>query len=154
VLQFGELEIDLLNRRVRAGVTEIRLTSLEQRLLYLLAANAGRVLTRDEIMDHLWGNDFAAGSTRRRPPACATCARSSGTAGGAPLHRHRPRPGATASCPRRRTRGGPLHACPRDAASPDPGPTSGAASGAAHSSRHSATAVGVTLSWCDTQLVV
>ena len=62
VLQFGELEIDLLNRRVRAGRTEIQLTSLEQRLLYLLAANAGRVLTRDEIMDHLWGNDFVAES--------------------------------------------------------------------------------------------
>ena len=62
VLQFGELEVDLLNRRVRAGLTEIQLTSLEQSLLYLLAANAGRVLTRDEIMDHLWGVDFVAES--------------------------------------------------------------------------------------------
>jgi DNA-binding response OmpR family regulator len=62
VLRLGELEIDLLNRRVRAGATELHLTSLEQSLLYLLAANAGRLLTRDEILDHLWGVDYAAES--------------------------------------------------------------------------------------------
>jgi DNA-binding response OmpR family regulator len=62
VLRLGELEIDILNRRVRAGATELHLTSLEQSLLYLLAANAGRLLTRDEILDHLWGVDYAAES--------------------------------------------------------------------------------------------
>ena len=62
VLRLGELEIDILNRRVRAGTSELHLTSLEQSLLYLLAANAGRLLTRDEILDHLWGVDYAAES--------------------------------------------------------------------------------------------
>src|SRR5580765_5788549 len=62
VLRLGDLEIDILNRRVRAGETELHLTSLEQSLLYLLAANAGRVLTRDEILDHLWGADYVAES--------------------------------------------------------------------------------------------
>src|SRR5450759_2756932 len=62
VLRLGGLEIDILNRRVRAGDTELHLTSLEQSLLYLLAANAGRLLTRDEILDHLWGTDYVAGS--------------------------------------------------------------------------------------------
>jgi len=62
VLRVGELEIDILNRRVRAGTSELHLTSLEQSLLYLLAANAGRLLTRDEILDHLWGVDYAAES--------------------------------------------------------------------------------------------
>jgi two-component system alkaline phosphatase synthesis response regulator PhoP len=38
------------------------LTPLGQSLLYLLAANAGRVLTRDEIMGYLWGTDFIAES--------------------------------------------------------------------------------------------
>ena len=37
-------------------------SALEQSLLYLLAANAGRLLTRDEILDHLWGVDYAAES--------------------------------------------------------------------------------------------
>jgi len=47
---------------VRAGTSELHLTGLEQNLLYLLAANAGRLLTRDEILDALWGVDFVADS--------------------------------------------------------------------------------------------
>jgi DNA-binding response OmpR family regulator len=62
VLRLGELEIDLLNRRVRVGDHDLQLTALDQGLLYLLAANAGRVVTRDEILDHLWGADFVAES--------------------------------------------------------------------------------------------
>lgn len=62
VLRLGDLEIDILNRRVRAGQTELHLTSLEQSLLYLLAANAGRLLTRDQILDYLWGADYIAES--------------------------------------------------------------------------------------------
>jgi DNA-binding response OmpR family regulator len=61
-IRLGELEIDILNRSVRAGGHELHLTSLEQSLLYLLAANAGRLLSRDEILDHLWGTDYAAES--------------------------------------------------------------------------------------------
>jgi DNA-binding response OmpR family regulator len=62
VLRLGDLEIDILNRRVRASGAELHLTSLEQSLLYLLAANAGRLLTRDEILDYLWGADYVAQS--------------------------------------------------------------------------------------------
>ena len=62
VLRLAGLEIDILNRRVRAGEKDLHLTSLEQSLLYLLAANAGRLLTRDEILDHLWGTDYVAQS--------------------------------------------------------------------------------------------
>jgi DNA-binding response OmpR family regulator len=62
VLRLGQIEIDILNRQVRAGSSEIHLTALEQSLLYLLAANAGRVVTRDEILDALWGADFVAES--------------------------------------------------------------------------------------------
>jgi len=62
VLRLGDLEIDILNRRVRARDTELHLTAIEQSLLYLLAANAGRLLTRDEILDHLWGADYVAES--------------------------------------------------------------------------------------------
>jgi two-component system KDP operon response regulator KdpE len=62
VLRLGDLEIDILNRHVRAGSSELHLTGLEQALLYLLAANAGQVVTRDEILDMLWGPDFVAES--------------------------------------------------------------------------------------------
>ncbi|HYO45411.1 MAG TPA: response regulator transcription factor, partial [Gemmatimonadota bacterium] len=57
-LRIGDLEIDVLNRKVVAGDPELHLTSLEQALLYLLAANAGSVLTREQILDALWGTDF------------------------------------------------------------------------------------------------
>jgi len=62
VIKVGELEIDILNRTVRAGTIDLHLTSLEQSLLYLLAANAGRVVSREEILDTLWGTDYVAES--------------------------------------------------------------------------------------------
>jgi DNA-binding response OmpR family regulator len=62
VIRMGELEIDILHRSVRAGDAELHLTALEQSLLYLLAANAGRVVSREEILDALWGQDYVAGS--------------------------------------------------------------------------------------------
>jgi two-component system KDP operon response regulator KdpE len=62
VLRLGDLEIDILNRHVRAGSLAIQLSGLEQGLLYLLAAHAGEVVTREEILDTLWGPDFVAES--------------------------------------------------------------------------------------------
>jgi two-component system KDP operon response regulator KdpE len=56
-LRIGDIEIDLLNRRVLTGQHELHLTTLEQALLYLLAANAGTVLSREQILDALWGAD-------------------------------------------------------------------------------------------------
>ncbi|MCD6029965.1 MAG: response regulator with CheY-like receiver domain and winged-helix DNA-binding domain [Thermomicrobiales bacterium] len=62
IVRFGDLEIDILHRRARIEGRDLRLTSLELGLLYLLAANGGRVLTRDEILDDLWGVDHVAES--------------------------------------------------------------------------------------------
>jgi DNA-binding response OmpR family regulator len=56
------MQLDILNRRVRIGDDDLHLTGLEQSLLYLLAANAGQIISRDQIMDSLWGVDYAAGS--------------------------------------------------------------------------------------------
>jgi two-component system KDP operon response regulator KdpE len=60
VQRLGELEIDILHRQVRAGSSELHLTGLEQSLHYLLAARAGQVVTRDEILDALWGVDYVS----------------------------------------------------------------------------------------------
>ncbi len=62
VINLGELEIDILNRTVRDGTTELQLSALEQSMLYLLASNAGRVVSREEILDTLWGVDYVAES--------------------------------------------------------------------------------------------
>jgi len=62
VIQVGDLKMDILNRSAWAGTAQLHLTSLEQSLLYLLAANSDRVVTREEILDTLWGVDFVAES--------------------------------------------------------------------------------------------
>ena len=61
-IRLGEIEIDIVHRQVRAGDSVVHLTSIEQNLLYLLASRAGRVVSRDEILDGVWGTDFLAES--------------------------------------------------------------------------------------------
>jgi len=60
VVRLGALAIDALSRKVMVGGTEARLSAMEMSLLYLLATNAGRVVTRDEIVQALWGTDLVA----------------------------------------------------------------------------------------------
>jgi DNA-binding response OmpR family regulator len=61
-INVGDIEIDIVNRQVRAGTSVIHLSGIEQSLLYLLASRGGRVITRDEILDAVWGTDFIAES--------------------------------------------------------------------------------------------
>ncbi len=61
-IRLGEIEIDILNRQVRAGSSVVHLSGIEQSLLYLLASRSGQVVTRDEILDTIWGVDFVAES--------------------------------------------------------------------------------------------
>jgi len=61
-ITIGEVEIDILNREVRTGTSVIHLSGIEQSLLYLLASRGGQVLSRDEILDSIWGTDFVAES--------------------------------------------------------------------------------------------
>ena len=61
-IRIGEIEIDILAREVRAGRSVIHLSSIEQSLLYLLASRAGHVVSRDDILDAVWGTDFVAES--------------------------------------------------------------------------------------------
>ncbi len=61
-IRIGEMEIDIVGREVRAGSSIIHLSGLEQSLLYLLASRGGRVVTRDEIVDAVWGMDLVAES--------------------------------------------------------------------------------------------
>ena len=62
VIRLGEIEIDILSREVRAGRSIIHLSGIEQSLLYLLASRAGHVVSRDDILDAIWGTDFVAES--------------------------------------------------------------------------------------------
>ena len=61
-IRMGEVAIDILNREVRTGGSVIHLSSIEQSLLYVLASRAGQVVSRDEILDAVWGTAFVAES--------------------------------------------------------------------------------------------
>ena len=61
-IRLGEIEIDIVNRQVRAGDSVVHLCGIEQSLLYLLASRGGRVVTREEILDAIWGTDFVTES--------------------------------------------------------------------------------------------
>ena len=61
-IRLGEIEIDIVSRQVRAGHSVVHLSGIEQSLLYLLASRGGRVVTREQILDAIWGPDFVAES--------------------------------------------------------------------------------------------
>jgi DNA-binding response OmpR family regulator len=61
-IKLGEMELDILDRKVRTGESVVSLSVIEQSLLYLLASRGGQALTRDEILDAIWGTDFVAES--------------------------------------------------------------------------------------------
>lgn len=56
------LEIDLYKRTVKREGTPINLTSKEFLLLEYLAENTNRVLSKNQIMENVWGLDFDTGS--------------------------------------------------------------------------------------------
>lgn len=57
VIQVADLEIDSRSHRVTRGGQEIRLTPREYSLLEALARNVGRTLTRDVILERIWGSE-------------------------------------------------------------------------------------------------
>ncbi|EHR70558.1 response regulator with CheY-like receiver domain and winged-helix DNA-binding domain [Burkholderiales bacterium JOSHI_001] len=60
VLRFGRLEVDLGARQVRVDGQPRELTGHQFDLLVVLAQSAGRVLSRDQIMDALKGHPLEA----------------------------------------------------------------------------------------------
>lgn len=58
VLRVGDLELDRLRQQVRRAGKRIDLTSKEYALLEYLASNAGRILSRTMIIEHVWDQSF------------------------------------------------------------------------------------------------
>jgi DNA-binding response OmpR family regulator len=58
-VEFGELHISLEKRKVRIGSGFVDLTSKEFDLLVRFASNPGRVYTRQELLDLVWGYRFS-----------------------------------------------------------------------------------------------
>jgi two-component system response regulator MprA len=57
-LRYADLKLDLLGRTAQRGQRDIQLTSTEFDLLALLMTHAGQVITKDQILQQLWGHDF------------------------------------------------------------------------------------------------
>ena len=58
-ISFGSITVDLARRRVTREGEPIHLTPIEYRLLTLLLANAGRVLTQRQLLQEVWGPSHA-----------------------------------------------------------------------------------------------
>jgi two-component system response regulator RegX3 len=63
VFSVGRFRVDPTRRRIWSGHKQIALTSREYELFIYLARNAGRVVSRDEILREVWGWSFGDPST-------------------------------------------------------------------------------------------
>ena len=57
-IRLDGLEVDLMEQRVSVGGRALNLTPIQQTLLYLLAANAGKALSREDLLATIWGGEF------------------------------------------------------------------------------------------------
>jgi two-component system response regulator RegX3 len=58
VLEAGDIRLDLARHALSVRGEEVPLPRKEFEVLELLMANAGRVLTRDTLLDRVWGGDY------------------------------------------------------------------------------------------------
>ena len=61
-LAIADLELDQDSHQVRRAGTEVTLAPREFKLLRYLMTNAGRVLSREQILDHVWDYNFTGDS--------------------------------------------------------------------------------------------
>ena len=57
--QLGDLKISYADRRVMVAGQPVQLSATEYKLLAELSANAGRVLTHDQLLQRVWGFDYS-----------------------------------------------------------------------------------------------
>ena len=61
-ISIGDLSIDLTQHLVTLHGKEVAVTPIEYRLLAYLARNAGRVVTQDLLLEHVWGPEYVGES--------------------------------------------------------------------------------------------
>ena len=61
VIKIGNVELDEYNVNVKVNGKEIELTSIEYGILKLLMKNAGRILTKNQIFENVWNEEFLGG---------------------------------------------------------------------------------------------
>lgn len=63
ILRFSDVEVDFLKHEVKKNGIKVELTLKEFELLDILMKNNGKVLTRDVLLDKIWGYEYV-GETR------------------------------------------------------------------------------------------
>ncbi len=58
IMQFGEVVIDKQSQQLTIGTTRLTIPRREFDLLHQLASFPGRVFSREELIEHVWGLDF------------------------------------------------------------------------------------------------
>ena len=58
-IKVGDLQIDVIKHKVTVKGREVALTSREYNLLSLLASNPGKVYSREELLEEIWGDDYS-----------------------------------------------------------------------------------------------
>ena len=61
-LRVGDLRLDLRTRKATVAGREVDLSTREFALAEIFLRNAGQVLSREQLLDHVWGYDFDPGS--------------------------------------------------------------------------------------------
>jgi DNA-binding response OmpR family regulator len=74
VFQFGDCKLDLAAHKLFRTEEEVMLTAKEFRLLEFLTKRPGRALTRDQILDGVWGSDIMVND--RSVDRCVTTLRA------------------------------------------------------------------------------
>jgi DNA-binding response OmpR family regulator len=62
VIQAGSVRLDLRTRRATKGGRDIDLSAREFKLAEIFMLNPGQVLSREQLLSHVWGYDFDPGS--------------------------------------------------------------------------------------------
>ncbi len=62
VLEAGTLRLDLRTRRATRGGRDVDLSAREFKLAEIFMLNPGQVLSREQLLSHVWGYDFDPGS--------------------------------------------------------------------------------------------
>jgi DNA-binding response OmpR family regulator len=58
VFRYKDMVIDFTSRRVMVNNQELKLTSTEYKMLTYITTNAGRVVTPDQLLDKVWGEEY------------------------------------------------------------------------------------------------
>ena len=55
IVQFDDFELDRNAHQLRRGGAVVKVERIPLKLLFLLVNRCGQIVTRDEIMEHVWG---------------------------------------------------------------------------------------------------